>query len=179
MKQLERFYLPAVVCLALLILGGVGLLVFRSAAGNDGAEIVISTPSSASRQIEISVSGAVLRPGVYTLQSGATLQDALNAAGGATSEAASASVNLAAPVRNGDQLRIPTAAELPQRININTADAWLLEALPGVGAELSGRIIEYRNQNGPFTRTEDLTRVKGISQSVFEKIKDRITVNQP
>lgn len=176
MKQLERLYLPAVACLALVVLSGAGLLALRSLEANDGIEIVINTPSPESLRIQVSITGAVLAPGVYTLQRGDTVQDAVEAAGGTAAGAATNGLNPAAAVRNGDQLHVPTEAELPQKVNINTAEAWLLKALPGVGDELAQRIVDYRAQNGPFSRIEDLTRVAGVGPETLDQIRDLIAV---
>jgi competence protein ComEA len=62
-------------------------------------------------------------------------------------------------------------------VNINTAEAWLLEALPGIGEVLARRIIDYRDENGPFLRIEDLKMVEGIGASTFDRLKDKITVH--
>jgi competence ComEA-like helix-hairpin-helix protein len=64
-----------------------------------------------------------------------------------------------------------------QKIDINLADSWLLEALPGIGTVKAGAIIDYRNQHGPFARTEDILNVPGITSSTFQQIKDLISVD--
>src|SRR5512146_651213 len=61
-------------------------------------------------------------------------------------------------------------------INLNTATAEQLDALPGVGPKIAGRIIEYRQKNGPFKKVEDLMNVKGIGEKAFLKMKNRLTV---
>jgi competence protein ComEA len=61
-------------------------------------------------------------------------------------------------------------------INLNTATAQQLDTLPGVGAKVAARIIEYRQKNGPFKKIEDLMNVRGIGEKNFLKIKDRLTV---
>jgi competence protein ComEA len=102
--------------------------------------------------------------------------DAVEAAGGFTSAADCGSVNLAGTLRDGEQVHIYKLGEAPQRININTAEAWLLEALPGIGEALAQKIIDYRTVNGPFQQIEDLMNVDGIGLSVFDKVKDKIAV---
>jgi comEA protein len=64
----------------------------------------------------------------------------------------------------------------PQRIDINRAEAWLLEALPGIGPSKAQAIIDYRQQNGGFGHIAEITEVPGIGQDTYEKIKDFITV---
>jgi competence ComEA-like helix-hairpin-helix protein len=66
--------------------------------------------------------------------------------------------------------------EEPQKIDINRAEAWLLEALPGIGPSKAQAIIDYRQQNGGFGDITEITRVSGIGQSLYENIKDLITV---
>jgi competence ComEA-like helix-hairpin-helix protein len=69
-----------------------------------------------------------------------------------------------------------TPAELPQKIDINRAEAWLLEALPGIGEGKAQAIIAYRQQNGGFTHITEITEVEGIGPAIYEDIKDLITV---
>ena len=64
----------------------------------------------------------------------------------------------------------------PQKVDINRAEAWLLEALPGIGEVRAQAIIDYRQQNGGFSHISEITRVEGIGQSLYEQIKDFITV---
>ncbi len=66
--------------------------------------------------------------------------------------------------------------EAPQKIDINRAEAWLLEALPGIGPSKAQAIIDYRQQNGGFKNISEITRVEGIGPAIYEQIKDLITV---
>ena len=81
---------------------------------------------------------------------------------------------------NSDNLELNIAqaniTAAPQKININTAEEWLLEALPGIGPAKAKAIIDYRQKNGFFRNVDELTKVKGISASLLEKIKPLITV---
>ena len=61
-------------------------------------------------------------------------------------------------------------------ININTADAATLATLPGIGPVIAQRVVDYRLQNGPFARVEDITQVKGIGDAILAKVRDLITV---
>jgi len=61
-------------------------------------------------------------------------------------------------------------------VNINTASASDLEALPGIGAKTAARIVEYRQKNGPFKKIEELMNVQGIGEKNFLKLKPQITV---
>jgi comEA protein len=76
----------------------------------------------------------------------------------------------------------PAAAATPQpppsaeKVNINSASADQLVALPGIGPSYAQRIVEYREKNGPFKRLEDILNVRGIGEKTFEKIRDHITI---
>jgi len=62
------------------------------------------------------------------------------------------------------------------RVNLNTAGVEELDSLPGIGPALAGRIIEFREKNGPFRRTEELMSVRGIGEKKFLKLRDRVIV---
>lgn len=153
--------------------------------------IVTVTPAA----LQVHVTGAVARPGVYALPPGSRVQDALQAAGGPTEDADLERLNLARRLQDGEQVRVPrrstpqppalagtaTPAASPEalKININTATAQELEALPGIGPTLAQRIVAYREANGPFTSIEQLLEVKGIGPVLLEKIRPYIFVEVP
>jgi len=159
---------------------------------NPSGQAVMLRPAPTERPIIVHVTGAVPRPGVYALPKGARVQDAISAAGGFLAEADKVSINLAQELEDGQKLDIPyaqgfspvlpTAAALPvssqdtDLININTASSFELETLPGIGPTIAQRIIEYREQNGPFLSTEDIINVPGIGPGIYKRIKDLITV---
>jgi comEA protein len=62
------------------------------------------------------------------------------------------------------------------KININTASAADFQKLPRIGPQIAQRIIDFRTQNGPFKRVEELMKVKGIGEKLFDQIKDRVMV---
>lgn len=147
--------------------------------------------------IQVYVSGAVARPGVYALSWDSRVEQAIAAAGGGTAEADLLRVNLAQRVHDEQQIYVPHKSEavtpiLPtpvqrttnagvssssgKKININTASATELEALPGIGPVLAQRIVDYRQASGPFRKPEDIKDVKGIGDSTFERIKELIIV---
>lgn len=64
----------------------------------------------------------------------------------------------------------------PQKIDINRAEAWLLEALPGIGQSKAQAIIAYRQQNGGFSHIAEITEVAGIGETIYEDIRELITV---
>jgi competence protein ComEA len=130
--------------------------------------IEISLPPSPQFQGEVYISGAVSNPGYYPVKSGDSIEALIQAAGGTTDNA-----NL-----SGVKIYIPKAGEKeePQKIDINRAEAWLLEALPGIGETLAQRIIDYRQKNGGFRSITELTKVEGIGPATYEQIKHLITV---
>ena len=100
--------------------------------------------------------------------SGDGIEDIIQAAGGTTDSADLRQIKLYIP--DGEE------AEPPQKIDINRAEAWLLEALPGIAETKARAIIAYREQNGPFRNTNELIKVEGIGITIYEQIKDLITI---
>jgi competence protein ComEA len=166
--------------LFVVFIGSSGILAYRSLAP-PGVEIVIPT-STAVKAITVSVVGAVAKPGLYTLGAGQRLQDAITSAGGATAEADVSGMNLAAYLRDGQQLRVPSRGEPlamldgTGRINVNTASAEVLATLPGIGDVRAQRIVEHRLQNGPFGRVEDLAELRLVPASVLDGARERLFV---
>ena len=146
----------------------------------------VETDAAAAASVYVHVSGAVATPGLYVLEEGARVVDAIAAAGGFAPGADEAAVNLARPLSDGEQLHVPAAGEAaaPQgaaavgdgRVNLNTADAAQLDTLPRIGPRWPQRIIEWREANGRFTSVEDLLAVPGIGDKMLEALRDLVTV---
>lgn len=170
MKKLRTLII--LVLMAAIVGGGVLYLVKRNTSSGS-IEIILPTPIY---EIEVHVSGEVQSPGTYVLSEGARADDAIEAAGGFTPDADESAINLARTLRDGEQVHVYKAGESSQRININTADAWLLEALPGIGEKTAQKIIAYRTENGPFGSIEELKEAEIVGEATFEKIKDLIAV---
>ncbi len=154
------------------LLAAIAIAIFSLAAlvgcgGTPPIEISLSEPSGQSASL-IYIDGAVNNPGLYPLMGGDSIATLIHAAGGITGSADP----------NRLELHIPQAAEReePQKIDLNRADSWLLEALPGIGEVRARDIISYREQNGPFRNINELLKVPGIGPATFEKIKDLVTV---
>lgn len=142
------------------------------------------------------VCGAVNTPGVYELENGSRIFQAIAMAGGLTQEAASTYVNQAEPVTDGQKIYVPKMEEVSadgmmqgtdlkegtatqqsedeDKVNINTADQTELQTLPGIGEMKASAIIAYREANGAFSGTEEIMQVEGIKEGTFRKIKDLI-----
>ena len=143
-----------------------------------------------SKKIVVYVTGAVNKPDVYELPEESRVKDAIEKAGGVTKEADLISINLAEKLSDGEEVVVPKKGENTSiagsstsstnknsKININTADATELEKLPGIGEVKAEAIIQYRKSYGRFKTIHDITRVSGIGEKTFEKIKDLISVN--
>jgi len=167
MSRADRFYLFVTVFLVIAaIAGGVMLAVQRSRS--QPVEIVLSQTEPPELSGELYIDGAVANPGIYSLKEGDTLQTLLSDAG-VEPDADLSHIELYIP-REGEEQSL-------QKIDINRAEPWLLEALPGIGEVTAQAIVDYRSENGLFQRIEDLLKVSGIGPATFEKIKDHITVS--
>ncbi len=167
MNQADRFYIFITVFLIIaLVVGGVMLLTNRNKI--QPIELVLSQAALPQQDGEVYIGGAVINPGIYPLMEGETIQALLSDVG----LEPDADLNHIA-------IYIPGEGEgqSPQKVDINRAEGWLLEALPGIGETRARAIVKYRSENGEFKRIEDLLQVKGIGQGTFDKIKDYITVS--
>jgi len=161
----HRFWALIIILLVAVIIIG-GIVAWQKYSPSQPIEI--SLPPSPELAGEVYLGGAVNNPGYYPLNAGDSLDALIQAAGGTTADADLTNV----------KLYIPTAGEeeQPQKIDINRAEAWLLEALPGIGPSKAQAIIDYRQQNGGFGYTFEITEVEGIGPAIYEQIKDLITV---
>ncbi len=165
-NHLNKYWLIIIAFLLVgLISGGIVLAVKQSS--HKLIEISLSQTAPIQYEGEIYIGGAVANPGFYSFREDDTIETLVQAAG------------LIADADTGKiKIYVPKSGEgsQPQRINLNRAEAWLLDALPGIGPDRAQTIVDYRNQNGPFRRTEDLLQVDGIGQSTLNEIRDLITL---
>jgi len=142
--------------------------------------------------VVVQVAGAVVRPGVYSLATGSRVGDAIHAAGGYSTDvdprAAETMLNLAAKLVDAESIVVPrrgddasasggagVAAASSGKLNLNTATAAELDALPGVGPATAAKIVASRQQL-PFTSVDDLASRKLVSSSVLAKFRDQVSV---
>lgn len=180
-RVLDRLRWP--LSIAVVIAGALGSLVLLQNEPAPPLKVVPAT--TAPRELRVYVSGAVVRPGVYTFSDGARVEQVVQAAGGPAAEADLDRLNLAVRLRDEMQVQVPykaaslgAGAERPREtelINLNTASGALLETLPGIGPVTAQRILDHRQSNGPFSRIDELLETKLVSASTFEKIRGRIT----
>lgn len=185
------------------------------------SEETVAPVQTEPHRICIHVCGAVQMPGVYELQAGSRVYEAVQAAGGFAAEADQNYVNQAQELTDGVKLVIPTVEEAAKaregeaiaeaaesagskaaaqigmigeasfaessgngqtedgtgKININTATEAQLCKIPGIGATRAAAIAAYRESHGAFQKPEDIMKVNGIKEGMYEKIKDSISVN--
>ena len=162
--RLARFWSGRVFLLGLL-LAAVAWPAMSCAGGAAALEISpLAAPEAAGT---IYIDGAVSSPGYYDYRSPDTLDDLLGAAG-ATGNRDNVSLEL--------YVAGAPSATAPQKVNLNRAEAWLLEALPGVGEVTAAHIIAYRIEHGSFRNISELTGIEGIGPATYENIKDLVTV---
>lgn len=152
-----------------------------------GEPVRLSTPEPPGN-LQVHVTGEVAQPGIYELPYGSRAADAVEAAGGFTEQADQKSLNLAAVLEDGSQVRVAAIGEEPpprssgsatqtELVNINTASAAELETLPDIGPATAQKIITYRDANGPFASIEDVQDVPDIGPVTYNAIRDLITVS--
>ncbi|MGQ4536227.1 helix-hairpin-helix domain-containing protein [Dermabacteraceae bacterium P13264] len=152
------------------------------------------------QEVTVYVTGQVANPGLVHLAPGARVADAVQASGGFTGSADRQAVNLARPIRDGEQIHLPKPGEQSPPgaqngamgaaedatgsvgtpagpVDLNSAGEQQLTALPGIGPALAKRIVADREKNGPFRSIADLTRVKGIGKKLAAKLSEHARVN--
>jgi len=136
--------------------------------------------------VVVDVVGAVRRAGLYRLQQGARIADAVARAGGATARADLALINLAAPLADGEQVVVPkrgaaASSAAPSAgvassgpVHLSTATLEQLDSLPGIGPVTAQKILDYRQKHGAFTSVDELDAVPGIGPARLEQLKDLV-----
>lgn len=201
----RKFLFPLIAVMAMLVF----LFVPRGQAGQKTVSLSEQFPIEENQVEEIieseqnevlptllvvDVKGAVVRPGVYTLEEGDRLIDAIDAAGGYLAEADTRLVNHALKLTDELLIYIPVEGEEPLadtlvvqavgtttangegKVNLNTASESELMTLSGIGPAKASAIIQYREEQGLFQKPEDLMKISGIGQKTFEKLESAITV---
>ena len=155
------------ILLVLVIIAG-GIVIWLKYSQDRAIEISLAPqPSPAG---EIYIGGEVNNPGFYSLYADDDIEGVVAAAGGVTDNADPDQFELIVPGN--------TEEESTQLVNINRAEAWLLESLPGVGPVKAQAIVEYRQQNGSFRNIHEIMEVDGFGEASFEQIEYLITVGE-
>ena len=164
---------------------------------NNSKEASTSSKDNKNKKIYVHICGEVNEPGVYELKEAARVIDAIDAAKGLTKAASQQSVNQAEKLEDCQQIYIPSIIEVKEdvnqsvkssdsnssinnegngKVNINTASQEELTTLPGIGVAKAQKIIAYRQQNGSFSKIEDIMKISGIKEVLFNKISEINTV---
>jgi competence protein ComEA len=193
--QYRRHLLAATVALALLLLAARLLL----PAGTTTPAAPLPPPSGLGAsatgapraRVVVDVVGAVRRPGLYRLEQGSRIADAVSRAGGATPKAELAQVNLAAPLADGEQVIVPKRGALGTAVSgtagspssagtptapvqLSTATLEQLDSLPGVGPATAQKILDYRTKHGAFSSVDELDAVPGIGPKRLDELRDLV-----
>lgn len=182
----ENILIVILACIGLIFLGN-GVMEFLGQKPPE-EEIVIeeaNEPQEITAFVTVDVSGAVGKPGVYSLPSTSRVHDALEMAGGlsdqANHEIVAQTINLAKPLTDGEKVYVPFMTEesgnevlaaTTGKTSINTATSTDLEELPGIGPVTAGKIIDNR----PYSSVDELLSKKIVGQATFEKIQNDISL---
>ncbi|MBI4856011.1 MAG: helix-hairpin-helix domain-containing protein [Acetobacterium woodii] len=147
-------------------------------------EVGSENNESDSTEIMVHITGAVVKPGVVSLNADARLVEAIEKVGGLTENADVNSLNLARKLQDEEKIHVPAVGEVTQtsnsstsqQININTASLEELKSLPGVGDVIAQGIIDYREKNDGFKQLEELKNVNRIGDKIYEGLIDSITI---
>ena len=191
--QRRRLLLAAAGSLALILLVGRFVL---GAGTTTVAPLPPPPPQGAgvtglpAARVVVDVVGAVRRPGLYRLEQGTRIADAVARAGGATGKADLSMVNLAAPLADGEQVVVPKrgaagaaagagaagagAAATTGPVHLSTATLEQLDSLPGIGPVTAQKILDYRTKHGAFTSVDELDAVPGIGPSRMDQLQDLV-----
>lgn len=165
-NHLDKYWLLIITFLMVsLIAGGIVLAVKQSS--HKPIEISLSQTAPIQYKGNIYIGGAVVNPGFYSLREDDTIEALIQSAG-LTPDADTSKIKI--------YVSETTEAPQPQKVNLNLAEAWLLDALPGIGPDRAQAIIDYRNQNGQFRRIEDLLNIGGIGSTTLDTIRDLVTL---
>lgn len=191
MPELSRAQLVVygAIAVALLLLGARWLRAADGAATDGGGAELVAAESREGEGLSVSggdvvvhVAGEVREPGVFRLPAGARVTDAVERAGGAGAEAALHSVNLAAPLADGQEVVVPAAAagggsgapaadpEAP--LSLGTATVEELDTIEGIGPVTAQEIVSFREERGGLASIEELDEISGIGPATMEALRD-------
>jgi competence protein ComEA len=163
---MSKLWTPLTILLVVIITIA-GIFAWSRYRVTQAKEISIAGYPSENYPGEVYIGGAVANPGFYPLKADDSIETLVQAAGATTISADSSMIKLYIS-ETGEE-------ETSQKINLNRAEVWLLEALPGIGEERAKAITDYRLEHGPFRNINELTKVTGIGTKTFEQVKPLIS----
>jgi competence protein ComEA len=158
----EKMWLIIALFLAVSLITG-GIFLSIRLIQLQPAEIALADNKPAAISGDVFIGGAVARPGIYSARRDDTLTSLVSSAGLSTG-ADTGHISIIVPDK--------TLANQPQKVNINRAESWLLQALPGIGEGKARMILDYRAKNGPFRSVDDLAKIEGFGKSIVDKVRD-------
>lgn len=162
----EKLWLIIALFLAASLITG-GIFLSIRLAQLQPTEIALADTTPAVISGDVFIGGAVSRPGIYSARRDDTLTSLISSAGLSTG-ADTGHISIIIPDKN--------LSFQPQKINLNRAESWLLQALPGIGEGKARMIIDYRTKNGPFHSVDDLAKIEGFGKSIVDKVRDYAAV---
>ncbi len=164
----EKMWLIIAALLAVCLITGIVFFCIRLVQLQP-TEIILSDSRQSDIDGDVYIGGSVARPGIYAARPGDTLTALISAAGVADNADVS-SVSIYVPAR-GETTR-------PQKVDLNRADSWLLQALPGIGEGKAAQIVEYRIANGPFHSVDDLLKIRGFGKTAIDDLRAYVSVGE-
>jgi competence protein ComEA len=183
MLSRSQIFVYGAVAIALLLLGARSIRSSPEAESPPGGGLSPLRVERSGRTATVHVAGAVRRPGVYRLSTGARVTDAVRVAGGAKPGARLDGINLAARLSDGQQVVVPARRAAPEAggpgsaagpVSLGSATLEQLEELDGVGPVIARKIVEYRDQRGGLGSVEDLDRISGIGPKKLDSIRSQV-----
>ena len=187
MPQISRGRALAYVAalLVALVVGGRLALSPRESQPTRPPVVSMRVSPTPAKKLLVHVVGGVRRPGLYRLDDGSRVDDAIREAGGPKPKAALELINLAAPVADGQQVIVPLKGKAgagaagtadvpgapPQPVHLNSATLEELDTLPGVGPVTAQKILDYRTEHGAFSSVDELDSVPGIGPARLAELR--------
>ena len=187
MKKFVKTHLKYVIALAILLAVGLVGFFMKKAPIKTPAKETKETPNI--KTVIVEIRGAVENPGIYYTEANARITDVIVLAGGLLKGAETVNINMAKKVKDEMKIVIPfkeeghketdnNKSETIFKVHLNKATIKELVKVPGIGSKIAHDIVIYRETNGDFQSLEELKKVKGIKDKLYDKIKDHFILEE-